>query len=337
MSDLRRETLLVALHDAGGRLDLYLVQCLVGVSRKAVKKALDGGQVFVDGRCERRAGMVLKGGEAIVVTVEAPVVKSQPPTLAILYRDRDLFAIDKPAGLPAHPTVAGRANALEMVTALLQSEGHLTPPILLHRLDADTTGVLLFALTPEANRALYRQFVEHTIAKVYLALVAGAPPESFTISNHLKAGVRGRTVIATSGGQPAETVFRTLQTIGNSPLWQRGAGGDLERQQQQIPLDPPLSKGETRASAGFIYSLVEARPKTGRTHQIRAHLAGAGYPLLGDALYGEATPLDRAGPSRHLLHAYRLTFRHPITQEPVTIEAPLPADFILPGLSFSLP
>jgi len=313
VSDLRRETLLVAPEAAGSRLDLYLVQALVGVSRKAVKKALDSGQIFVAGRCERRAGLLLGGGETIVATVEAAAPPPVPPALTLLYRDRDLLAIDKPAGLPAHPTVAGRANALDLVSALLQSEGHLTPPILLHRLDADTTGVLLFALTAEANRALYRQFVEHTIVKVYLALVAGAPPASFTICNHLKAGVRGRTIAVSSGGQPAETVFRTMQTI-----------------------HPPLAKGGEGE-----FSLVEARPKTGRTHQIRAHLAGAGYPLLGDALYGEVAPLDLAGgcilPSRHLLHACRLNFQHPATHQPVTVEAPLPADFFLPGLSLSLP
>jgi 23S rRNA pseudouridine1911/1915/1917 synthase len=312
VSDLRRETLLVAPEAVGSRLDLYLVQALAGVSRKSVKKALDGGQVFVGGRCERRAGMVLAGGETIVVTVEAAAPSPAPPPLTILYRDRDLLAIDKPAGLPAHPTVAGRANALEMVSALLLSEGHLTPPILLHRLDADTTGVLLFALTAAANRALYRQFVEHAIAKVYLALVAGAPPESFTISNHLKAGVRGRTVAVASGGQPAETAFRTLQK-----------------------LSPPLLKEGERG-----FALVEARPKTGRTHQIRAHLAGAGYPLLGDALYGNTAAIDIAGcrrlPSRHLLHAFRLSFQHPATQQTVTIEAPLPADFNLPGMILPL-
>jgi len=294
VSGLRREALTAPAAAAGERLDLWLAEAL-RVSRKAVKKALDGGQVFVDGRCERRAGTLLRGGEAIVASVEAPAVPQPLPELGIVYRDAQLLAIDKPPGLPAHPTVAGRANALELVAALLRREGHEIAPILLHRLDADTSGVLLFALTPAANRSLYRQFVAHTVEKVYLALVAGSPPAAFAVSNHLKAGVRGRTVAVTSGGQPAETVFLTLRQLDG-------------------------------------YALVEARPKTGRTHQIRAHLAGRGFPLLGDRLYGGPGQLLRAGTSvplpRHLLHAARLVCHHPEGGAPLAIEAPLPGDFL---------
>jgi 23S rRNA pseudouridine1911/1915/1917 synthase len=288
---------------SGERLDRWLVQALTGVSRKAVKKALDGGQVFIDGRCERRAGQLLRGGETIQLTVEAAPVEERTPELAILYRDEALLAIDKPAGLPAHPTVAGRANALSLVSNLLPAEGRRVPPILLHRLDADTSGVLLFALTSEANRSLYRQFVDHVVEKVYLALVVGTPPDVFTVRNHLKAGVRGRTVAVASGGQPAETDFRTLQR--SNPADTKGGGG--------------------------AFALVEVRPKTGRTHQIRAHLAGAGHPLLGDPLYGGPEVLDlpdgRIALPRHLLHAVRLTVRHPGSGDPLTIAASLPADF----------
>lgn len=294
MSNPRRETLPVPPDAAGKRLDRWLVEALSSVSRKSLKKALDGGQVFIDGRCERRAGTLLRGGETVLVTVDAPLASEAAPELTILFRDEQLLAIDKPAGLPAHPTVAGRNNALDQVTARLREEGRTTPPILLHRLDADTSGVLLFALTPEANRALYRQFVEHGIEKVYLALVVGAPPETFAVSNHLKAGVRGRTVAVSSGGQPALTEFRTLQ---------RHAG----------------------------FALVEARPRTGRTHQIRAHLAGLGHPLLGDSLYDGPRLVDlpggRQAVRRHLLHARSLSFIHPRSGERMTLEAPLPHDF----------
>jgi len=290
MSKVRRETLVVPQAAAGVRLDLWLVQALGGVSRKAVKKALDGGQVFVAGRCERRAGTVLRGGEIVVATVEAPAVSHPPPELVVLYRDAQLLAIAKPANLPAHPTVAGRGNALDQVKELLWEEGGTVPPILLHRLDADTTGVLLFALTVGANRHLYGQFVEHTVAKVYLALVGGAPPAEFSVSNHLKAGVHGRTVAVTSGGQPAQTAFRTLQQLDG-------------------------------------FALVEARPQTGRTHQIRAHLAGAGFPLLGDSLYGGLPVIHGQTVGRHLLHATSLTVTHPLSGERLTLAAPLPEDF----------
>jgi 23S rRNA pseudouridine1911/1915/1917 synthase len=278
---------------AGERLDLFIARNLAGVSRKAVKKALDGGQVFVDGRTERRAGQLLQGSETVTVTLDLPEPVPPAPELSILYRDEQLLAVDKPAGLPAHPTVAGRVNALSLVSELLQGVGEGVP-ILLHRLDADTTGVLLFALTDAANRELSRQFAEREVEKVYLALVAGVPPDSFCVKNFLKPGVRGRTVAVPSGGQPAETAFCVLR---------RGEG----------------------------VALVEARPKTGRTHQIRAHLAGEGFPLLGDSLYGGPLLIEPGGDRlpirRHLLHAFRLSFSHPATGKETTIEAPLPADF----------
>jgi 23S rRNA pseudouridine1911/1915/1917 synthase len=298
----RRATLMADGSAAGERLDLFVARGLAGVSRKAVKKALDGGQVFVDGRTERRAGQLLRGCETVTVTLDLPEPVAPAPELSILYRDEYLLAVDKPAGLPAHPTVAGRPGALSLVTDLLRSEGEGVQPILLHRLDADTTGVLLFALTDAANRELSRQFAGREVEKIYLALVAGSPTDSFRVENHLKAGVRGRTVAVASGGQPAETLFRTLKKN-----------------------TPPLTKGEVGGVA-----LVEARPKTGRTHQIRAHLAGEGFPIIGDTLYGGPRLVERSGERllvlRHLLHACRLTFRHPETGETTSIEAPLPKD-----------
>lgn len=297
----RRERLLVETAACGARLDHYLVQSLAGVSRKAVKRALDGGQVFIDGRCAGRAGILLAGGERIELTIAADLLPVAPPSLAILWQNDDLLAIDKPASLPSHPTVAGRANALDLVSALLAADGVAMRPILLHRLDADTTGVLLFALTREANLALSRQFSDHRIEKTYLALVAGAPPAHFAVENHLRAGVRGRTEAVTSGGLAARTDFRTLAS-----------------------------------SAGI--ALVEALPRTGRTHQIRAHLAGAGYPLLGDPLYGGPLVVTVQGAAvavrRHLLHARALAFAEPQSGARLMIEAPLPEDFrqFLPAL-----
>jgi len=299
----RRETLAAGAGDRGERLDLFIVRSLAGVSRKAVKKALDGGRVFIDGRVERRAGLLLTGTETVDLTLDLPPLPPPLPDLTVLFRDDSLLAIDKPPGLPAHPTVAARPNALDLVIGMLRGEGTTFTPVLLHRLDADTSGVLLFALTAAANRQLARQFAERELEKVYLALVAGDPPDSFEVENHLKAGVRGRTVAVASGGQPATTHFRTLK---------RG----LVAHSKSSP--PP-------------YSLVEARPKTGRTHQIRAHLSGAGFPLLGDTLYGGPNFIEPGGERlhvrRHLLHAFRLTFRHPVSKEMTSIEAPMPEDF----------
>jgi len=299
----RRETLVAGAGDRGERLDLFVVRSLAGVSRKAVKKALDGGRVFVDGRVERRAGLQLTGKETVDLTLDLPPLPLPLPDLTVLFRDDSLLAIDKPPGLPAHPTVAGRPNALELLAGILRSEGAPFTPILLHRLDADTSGVLFFALTAAANRELARQFADREVEKVYLALVAGDPPDSFEVENHLKAGVRGRTVAVASGGQAASTFFRTIK------------------------------RGQTTFSESgpSPFSLVEARPKTGRTHQIRAHLAGVGSPLLGDTLYGGPTFVELGGERlhvrRHLLHAFRLTFRHPVSKEMTSIEAPMPEDF----------
>jgi 23S rRNA pseudouridine1911/1915/1917 synthase len=294
MSTQRRERLLVVAAARGERLDHYLVKTLAPTSRKTIKRALDGGRVFIDGCCAGRAGIVLQGGERIDLTLDGEIPAPVVPQLLILWQDDCLLAINKPAGLPAHPTVSGRPNALDLISALFAESAGTARPILLHRLDADTTGLLLFALTREANLSLSRQFSEHQIEKTYLALVSGSPPEHFVVSNHLKAGVRGRTLAVASGGLAAQTDFRTLA-----------------------------------CHAGV--ALVAARPRTGRTHQIRVHLAGRGYPLLGDILYGGMAVLPLTTGNiplpRHLLHALTLGMMHPHTGQRQTLTAPLPADF----------
>jgi len=289
----RRWQLVVPQQGRGERVDRFLAAAIPGASRKAIKRALDSGRLFLDGRVERRAGRLLAGGESILLTLDAPV--APPPVVLpeVLFRDGELLAVNKPPGLPVHATVAGGANALDLVKTLLDPDE--AQPILLHRLDADTSGVLLFALSGSANRALAGDFAARRIAKSYLALVGGAPPGHFAVSNHLRPGVRGRTVAVASGGQPAETEFRTL-------------------------------------ASGPGFALVEARPRSGRTHQIRVHLADLGFPLLGDTLYGGSPALDLGADGlltapRHLLHAQRLEFTHPGENRPLQISAPLPQDF----------
>jgi RluA family pseudouridine synthase len=293
--EARRETLVVGREYRDARLDLFLTGALEGVSRKAVKAALDGGRVFVDGRVERRAGFVLQGGETLRITLPRAAPVCPRGDLRVLFRDQWLLAVDKPAGMDCHPTGSGRADVLNQVKDLLQREGEKRPPVLLHRLDLETSGVLLFAIDCAANRRMARQFAGRELEKIYLAAVRGCPPDAFTVSNRLQRGRRGRMVAARyPAGQEAVTDFRVRNRLDG-------------------------------------IALVEARPRTGRTHQIRVHLAGEGFPLLGDSLYGGPTAVTLAGRimavERCLLHALELTLRHPADNRTLTLQAPPPSDF----------
>jgi 23S rRNA pseudouridine1911/1915/1917 synthase len=171
------------------------------------------------------------------------------------------------------------------------AEGHVGGPLtLLHRLDKDTSGVLLLGRTREFSAALLEDFRHRRVEKRYLALVRGAPRQTFEVVSHLREADGDRIQTVRSGGMRAETGFRVL-----------GRAGD--------------------------YALVEAIPRTGRTHQIRVHLSQVGDPILGDGLYGgEAAAAGRPVP-RQMLHAWFLSFRHPASGESLRIEAPIPEDF----------
>ena len=213
----------------------------------------------------------------------------EPAAPPILYEDAEMLAVDKPAGLVVHPAYRHPDGTLyDAVRApqMARGEGR---PCLLHRLDRDTSGVVLLAKTERARRALVRQFERRQVRKWYLALVRGQPASACgAITQPLRRDPLDRRRVKVDGaGQTAATRYRVL-------------AGSAER------------------------ALLLAEPRTGRTHQIRAHLAWLGHPLLGDAVYGDAAA--GAAP-RQMLHAWALGVRHPITGQPLRVVAPLPADF----------
>jgi 23S rRNA pseudouridine1911/1915/1917 synthase len=288
---MRRLTLDVGPADAGERLDRFIAR-RGGVSRGLARRAIDAGGVFLDGRRCKVAGKLVRDGYRVVVNLEeggraaaadVPLDRSR-----LLYADADVAAVDKPAGVPAQPTLTtDRGTLPELVGALLGA-----PVTMVHRLDRETSGVTVFARSARAAAALADAFRAGTVEKTYLALAVRAPepPQGRVDAALGKDPGRPGTRRVDPGGEAAATRYRTLAA----------------------------SQGGT--------ALVEARPETGRTHQIRVHLAHLGAPLLGDARYGGPRRVGELAVPRVMLHARRLALRHPVTGAPLALEAPVPAD-----------
>ena len=217
----------------------------------------------------------------------------------IIYKDEHILVINKLAGLSVLPE-GWEPDAPYLVKMLEAEYGKIW---IVHRLDKFTSGVIVFALTAEAHRALNIQFEKHETNKVYRAITVGAPPwkeRTTKFPLRVNVGHKHRTMVDNKKGVRAETIFKVLN-------WNQASSDEL---------------AFTEDVKGM--ALVEARPMTGRTHQIRVHAYALGYPLLGDALYSapESDIIDRPA-----LHAYSLSFNHPASNEPVTFTAPYPADF----------
>jgi 23S rRNA pseudouridine1911/1915/1917 synthase len=272
---------------AGLRLDLFLAAVFPDLSRKQAKRLIDGRRVAVDGRIEAMASRVLRKGERVSADLETPAEAPAPPLdLPVLYEDEACLAVLKPPGLPSGPTRdPGRLHA-----AALAERAAGRQLTLLHRLDKDTSGVLLLGKTPAFGAALLDAFRHRRVEKRYLALVRGRPRESFEVVSHLREGEGDRMLTVRAGGMRAETAFRVLARARD-------------------------------------HALVEAAPRTGRTHQIRVHLAQAGCPILGDPLYGGDAAAEGAPVPRQMLHAWTLAFVHPGTGAELRLEAPVPPDF----------
>ena len=277
----------------GLRLDLFLAQRLPELSRSYVKKLIDDGRVTVNGGHAKPA-LKLTPDDGITVEVPDPEpidVVAEAIPLSIVYEDSDLVVVDKTAGMSVHPGPGHPRSTL--VNALLghcpdlAGIGGALRPGIVHRLDKDTSGLIIVAKTDRAHRDLTLQFKERAVEKTYVALARGrVSPAKGRIDSPLARDPRNRKRIAVvPGGRDSVTDYVVVERLGE-------------------------------------HSLIEVRPKTGRTHQIRAHFHSIGHPLLGDALYGGRWPLL----NRQFLHAARLRFRHPRTSDVVDLSAPLPPD-----------
>jgi 23S rRNA pseudouridine1911/1915/1917 synthase len=280
------------------RLDKFLVSCLPEYSRSRLQGLIQDGFVAVNHIPAKKAGQNLEEGDQVDVRIPPPVPSELVPEdipLEVVYEDEHLMVINKPAGMVVHPA-AGHASGTLVHAALahapeMEGIGGEQRPGVVHRLDKDTSGLILLAKDDKTHRWLQDQFRLRKVRKVYLALVDGHPPTP-----------QGRVEAA----------------IGRDPS---------HRKQMAVV---PDKKGRAASSEYFTlesfpgYTLLEVRPQTGRTHQIRLHLAFVGCPIVGDKVYGHKKPTLPL--ERHFLHAAKLTVTLPGQDKPRLFEAPLPAD-----------
>jgi len=298
MDTMILHTLTVPPELAGKRLDVALAALLPDTTRSAAQRLIEGGQVaFTHGKA--RPSRAVVAGETLTVQVapsEPVLLAPSSGTLAIVYEDRDVAVVDKPAGLTVHPG-AGHAGHGEdtLVHRLLGHDpsiaaaGDAGRPGIVHRLDKDTSGLIVVARTPTAHAYLARQWRERSVVKRYWALVEGTPKAAEgAIESPIGRDPRNRKRMApTLDGRAARTVYRV-----------------------------------ERAYRGF--ALLDVLIETGRTHQIRVHLAALGHPVAGDRLYGARRPLP--GLTHQFLHAYLLGLRLPSDDAYHEFTAPLPQD-----------
>jgi 23S rRNA pseudouridine1911/1915/1917 synthase len=322
------ETIAVTTEEAGQRLDRVLTQRVGELSRSRLKALIVGGRVSVAGKAVRDPARHVKTGETIVVDVP-PAAPAEPEAenipLDVVFEDDAIIVINKPAGLVVHPA-AGHASGT-LVNALiahcgasLSGIGGVKRPGIVHRLDKDTTGILIAAKTDKAHKSLTRQFADHgrtgALRRAYVALVWGAPklPSGridLPIDRHRTAREK---MAVREGGREAITHWQVLERF-QAQGSEQGSG-----------------KGSEAVAAALSCEL-----ETGRTHQIRVHLAHAGHPLLGDDVYGSGfkTKASRLNAKarelleslhRQALHAAHLTIAHPLTGEVISFDADWPED-----------
>lgn len=283
----------IALEGSPGRLDA-VVATATGVPRADVQRAIADGRVLVDG-VPRPKSFRLTGGERIEADLAGPgAPPPEPGGVPVRREDEHLLIVAKPAGMVTHPTSSRRTgtlvNRLLGMGVRLSGAGGPERPGIVHRLDVGTSGLLVVAKDDATHEALVDLLRRREVHRTYLALVRGRPEhDEFAVDAPLER--RGtRVTVRRATGAEAETAFAVRERLEDA-------------------------------------SLLEARPRTGRTHQIRAHLSAIGHPILGDRTYGGGgAGAARLGLRRPFLHAWRLAFSHPATGEPIEVEEELPPD-----------
>jgi 23S rRNA pseudouridine1911/1915/1917 synthase len=275
------------------RLDRFLADRNTGLSRSRLHSLIAEGMVTLNGAAGRPSQRV-RAGDRVTLIVPAPRVADvspQPIPLTVVYQDAELIVVDKPAGLSVHPGPGHPdgtlVNALLALCPDIQGVGGVIRPGIVHRLDKDTSGLMVVAKTEAVHRNLSEQIKARKVDKGYLALAIGVPdPPQGRIDAPISRDPRHRKRMGVVlGGRDSRTAYRVLERIAG-------------------------------------YSLLELDLETGRTHQIRVHLAYLGHPLLGDGVYGKRSPLLE----RHFLHAHRLGFQHPLSGETLELRSELPPD-----------
>ena len=284
------------------RLDQYLAGLDLGLTRSRLQQLIADGDILVNGAAVKPSHRI-RPGDRIQLSPPPPQPAAALPQdipLTVIYQDAHLIVIDKPPGLPAHPGPGHPdgtlVNGLLALCPDIQGIGGRIRPGIVHRLDKDTSGLIIAAKTETAHHHLSQQIKNRAIKKGYLALVQGAPsPPAGIIDVPIARDPRRRTRMAvTPNGRPSRTEYRTLQRITPHPPKRTNAA----------------------------QTLLELQLHTGRTHQARVHLAWLGHPIIGDTLYGKPAPHI----PRQFLHAHHLAFTHPHTHQPLQFNSPLPPD-----------
>ena len=302
---MRREEINITEETAGTRLDLVLSAGLEDYSRSFIQKLFEKGGISVNGRTCTSKKYKCAAGDLVEIVIPEPdrlEAEAEDIPLDIVYEDAELLVVDKPAGMVVHPAPGNYTGTL--VNALmhhcgdqLSSINGVIRPGIVHRIDKDTSGLLVVAKTDRAHTGLARQLEEHSINRVYKAIVRdnikedeGTVDEAIGRDprNRLRNAVLREGMPGFENARHAVTHYKVLQRFGR-------------------------------------YTLIEAKLETGRTHQIRVHMAYLKHPLLGDELYGPSA--NKAGAKRQMLHAGLLGFIHPATEEYMEFESPLPEDF----------